>query len=100
MYRQSKYQVIKKLEAKIRQGRLKWFGHLRWVKEDSTVEVAENLKVAGRKPAGRPKRTCRKCTQQDLEWLTVNEQLALDRKKSGETSSNNQPYNGIRKTDV
>ena len=71
---------IMELEGRLRQGRLRWFGHVRRA-VDSTAHVVEEMVVAGRRPAGRPKQTWRRCVQQDLHLLGVNEERVWDRRE-------------------
>ena len=71
---------IKELELKLRQGRLRWFGHVRR-SEDSTAHMVEEMEVAGRRPAGRPKQTWWRCVQRDLDQLGVSEELVQDRRE-------------------
>ena len=66
------------LKNRIRQRRLRWFGHVRRAGEKIIGRV-ESMKVEGRRPAGRPKKTWRNCVQEDLSALNINEQLVQDR---------------------
>lgn len=71
---------VKELEVRLRQGRLRWFGHVRRA-EHSMMRRVEEMEVGGRRPVGRPKKTWRRCIQQDMDQLGVNEGLVQDRRE-------------------
>jgi hypothetical protein len=60
--------------------RLRWFGHVR-TGEDEAVARVVTIEVEGRRPAGRPMKSWRKCVEEDLKRLGVDVNLALDRNR-------------------
>ena len=70
---------IPELPIRLRQKRLRWFGHVRRATDNIIGEVY-HLSVDGRRPPGRPKKTWYACVKEDLEQLKVKEDTALDRK--------------------
>ena len=45
------------------------------------IECATELKVEGRGPVGRPKKTCSKVVEEDMGKLNITEDMAEDRKR-------------------
>ena len=70
---------LPELPVRLRQRRLRWFGHVRRANGDVINEVY-NLSVDGCRPPGRPK-TWQACIHEDLESLEVSEDTALDRSR-------------------
>ncbi len=70
---------IREMEVILRQRRLQWFGHVRRAGQDSVVRMVEE--VEGRRPVGRPRKTWRKCIEQDLNQLGLREEMAQDRRQ-------------------
>ncbi len=58
--------------------RLQWFGHVRRAGQDRVRMVEE---VEGRRPVGRPRKTWRKCIEQDLNQLGLREEMAHVRRE-------------------
>jgi hypothetical protein len=56
---------------------LMWFGHVRWGDEEGALRRVMNVEV--RSPPGRPKKSWRRCVDEDLATLRVDEEDALDR---------------------
>ena len=70
---------VKEFAVILRERRLRWYGHVvRRTEEDPLYRVNE-VEVDGRKLRGRPKKTWRKCVEDYLELLSVEEEEALDR---------------------
>ncbi len=69
---------IREIEVILRQRRLQWFGHVRRAGQDSVVRTVE---VEGRRPVDRPRKTWRKCIEQDLNKLGLREEMAQDRRE-------------------
>ena len=68
------------LESRLRQRRLRWFGHVKRAEADIIGEVS-TLPVAGRRPPGRPQKTWHDCIKEDLRALHIKEDAAYDRKR-------------------
>ena len=58
--------------------RLRWFGHVKRRDENSILRTME-LKVEGRRPVGRPKKTWNKVVDEDMRKLNITEDVAEPR---------------------
>ncbi len=67
---------VEDLETVLRRERCRWFGHVKNAGEDT---VLEGLEVEGRRPVGRPRKTWRRCTQDGLALMGLDEHRAEDR---------------------
>ena len=70
---------LAKISEKIKEWRLRWFGHVRRRQMSATVRVVEELTVDGRRSRGRPKLTWDKRIEQDLIELHLSEDMVQDR---------------------
>ena len=57
------------LSGKIREARLRWYGHVRRADSCSVAGIAFNLRIPGPKPVGRPKTRCTDAVRRDLRTL-------------------------------
>ena len=68
------------IEEKIRENRLRWFGHVRCRLTDAPVRRVERIKLGQVKRAqGRPKKTWMDAIRQDIEAKGLSEGILLDR---------------------
>ena len=68
------------IEEKMRENRLRWFGHVQRRPTDAPVRRVKRIKLGQVKRAqGRPKKTWMKVTRQDIEAKGLNEGILLDR---------------------
>ena len=65
------------LFVKMRQRRLRFLGHVR--SEESLLNEVEEMRIGGRRRAGRPKKKWRACLAEDMSTLGVKEYMAHDR---------------------
>ena len=73
---------LEDIESKLRRNRLRWFGHVKRRGEDSAVGRlgrAMRMEVPGRRPVGRPKKSWRRCIEEDMEDLGIEEDTAENR---------------------
>jgi hypothetical protein len=63
----------------VRQGRLRWFGHLERKDKEDWVSACRELDVVGVRGRGRSKKTWSECVRQDLELLGLKKEVAQDR---------------------
>ncbi|KAF3658046.1 hypothetical protein FXO37_14605 [Capsicum annuum] len=69
------------LECKMREARLRWFGHVRRRGMDAPVRRCERLALDGfRRGRGRPKKYWGEVIRRDMEQLQLTEDMTLDRK--------------------
>ena len=71
---------ITSIEEKMRDNRLRWFGHVRRRPTDVSVRRVERIKLGQVKRAqGRPKKTRMEVIRQDIEAKGLSEGILLDR---------------------
>nr|XP_016478590.1 PREDICTED: uncharacterized protein LOC107799961 [Nicotiana tabacum] len=69
------------VDEKMREARLRWFGHVRRRSPDAPVRSCERLAVVGmRRGRGRPKRCWGEVIRHDMARMRVSEDMTLDRK--------------------
>ncbi|OIT08557.1 hypothetical protein A4A49_18166 [Nicotiana attenuata] len=69
------------MDDKMREARLRWFGHVKRRSLDATVRRCERLALVGtRRGRGRPKKYWGEVIRQDMARLQISEDMALDRK--------------------
>ena len=64
---------------KLREGRLRWFGHVRRRDQAAPLRRAESIKVDGVRRRGRPKMSWEARLAKDLKELGLSDDMALDR---------------------
>ena len=67
------------ISLKLREGRMRWFGHVRRRQTTAPVRSVENMTVDGRRNRGRPKLTWDAQIRQDLLDLHLSEDMIHDR---------------------
>ena len=67
------------IQDKIKEGRLRWFGHVKRRETTAPVRVVETLTVEGRRGRGRPKLTWDEQIRHDLLELHLSEDMVQDR---------------------
>ncbi|XP_070014686.1 uncharacterized protein [Nicotiana sylvestris] len=73
---------VASVEDKMREARLRWFGHVRRRSLDAPVRRCELLALVGsRRGRGRPKKYWGEVIRQDLTRLKISEDMTLDRKQ-------------------
>ncbi|KAJ0587063.1 hypothetical protein HanIR_Chr04g0158951 [Helianthus annuus] len=70
---------VASITDKIKEGRLRWFGHVKWRQTTEPVRVVETLTVEGRRGRGRPKLTWDEQIRHDLLELHLSEDMVQDR---------------------
>ena len=65
----------------IRSGRLRWYGHVIRKGDEDWVKKCIELRVEGRKPAGRPSRTWLESVEANMAELEIEKEYVHDRKK-------------------
>jgi len=67
------------ITEKMRQARLRWYGHVMRRGEEAVVRTALRLEPAGRRPRGRPKKRWLDRINEDLRIVNLQPDDALDR---------------------
>ena len=70
--------IVKIMEI-VRQGRLRWFGHLERKGNDDWVSACRNLEVPGPKSKGRSRKTWDECVRHHLRSGDLNPQWAQNK---------------------
>ena len=70
---------VASISDKIKEGRLKWFGHVKRREMTEPVRAVENLTVEGRRGRGRPRLTWDERIRKDLQELHLSEDMVQDR---------------------
>ncbi|KAL6563007.1 hypothetical protein OROHE_005594 [Orobanche hederae] len=66
------------ISVKVREWRLRWFGHIRRRQATAPVRRVESLLVVGRRKRGRPRRTWEEQLRLDLKSLNLSETMTVD----------------------
>jgi len=69
------------IEDKLRESRLRWFGHVKRRSVDAPVRRCERINISeGRRGRGRPKKSLDEVIREDLKVAGLSEDMAQDRK--------------------
>ncbi|KAE8664803.1 hypothetical protein F3Y22_tig00112738pilonHSYRG00472 [Hibiscus syriacus] len=68
------------IPEKLREGRLRWFGHVLRRQPSDAVRRVESITVDGARRRGRPRRKWEDCLRFDLKDLALTEDMTSDRK--------------------
>ncbi|VDP04025.1 unnamed protein product [Heligmosomoides polygyrus] len=66
---------------KLREARLRWYGHVLRANDDTVCKIGLNLEVPGKRPRGRPKQRWLDTLHLDLKIAGVHPDQAFDREK-------------------
>ena len=78
---------IAPIEDKMRENRLRWFGHIGCRPMDAPARRVEKIDFEqGKKLRGRPKMTWMEVVKKDIKLLELEERMVADRKFGGEGS--------------
>ena len=69
----------RELGAVLRGGRLRWFGHVVRGDESEILGKTQHIEVSGRRPPGRPRKSCRRNMQEELASLNLENEQDLNR---------------------
>ncbi|VDO69441.1 unnamed protein product [Heligmosomoides polygyrus] len=76
---------------KMREARLRWYGHVLRGEEDSVRKIGLKFEVVGKRPRGRPKQRWSDTLHMDLKVAGVHPDLALDRERAAEENRREAP---------
>ena len=69
------------IRDKMRETRLRWFGHVKWRSMDDSVRRCKRINIpAGKRGRGRPKKSLDEVIREDLKVVDLTEDLTQDRK--------------------
>ena len=72
---------VEDLEDRLRRARLKWFGHVRRREKGQILRRTVELKVMGKRLAGRLRKAWRQGVEEDLRCLNIREDIVDDRQQ-------------------
>jgi len=67
------------VSKRVRQNRLRWFGHVERKDEDDWISACRDLSVAGEKRRGRRRTTWKECVADDMRKMELRREDAQDR---------------------
>ena len=70
---------VKPVLTVIREGRLRWFGHVKRREGEGLLGEVMELEVTGVRPRGRPKKQWKNNIEEDLREMNLREADAMDR---------------------
>ena len=70
---------VKPVLTVVREGRLRWFGHVKRREGEGLLGEVMNLEVPGVRPRGRPKKQWKDNVKEDLREMNLTEADAMDR---------------------
>ena len=70
---------VASISAKMRENRLRWFGHVQRKTHDAPVRRIECIIMEGKRSRGRPKRTWEEQIKSDMHELHLSKDLTRDR---------------------
>ncbi|VDP30782.1 unnamed protein product [Heligmosomoides polygyrus] len=73
--------IVAPIADKMREARLRWYGHVLRGKENTVRKIGHELKVSGKRPRGRPKQRWSDTLHTDMEVTGVHPDEAQDRER-------------------
>ena len=70
---------IAPVSMKIKESRLRWYGHLRRREDEHPTRLMMDMAIPGRRRRGRPKLRWLDCVNRDMNEMNLNEIMALNR---------------------
>ena len=70
---------LNNIEEMLQWGRLRWYGHVLRMSPDVWPRKVLDVKVEGRMPRGRPRKTWMECVKKDMKTAGIKPELANDR---------------------
>ena len=82
---------IEKVEDRVKQGRLRWFGHVERKEKGDWVSDCRDLKVGERGGRGRRKKSWDECAENDMREWGLSREMARNRDKWRNVIHGNRP---------
>ena len=67
------------IQEKVRETRLRWYGHMQRMEETNEVTAVVDMRVPGKRPRGRPRGRWMGGVQRDMQVLRITPEDAQDR---------------------
>ena len=72
--------VVEDIVEKVREARMRWFGHVSRIDDGEAVKYIIGMEVGGSRRRGRPKRKWMGCVKKDMEIKGLSMEKTKDRK--------------------
>ena len=72
---------VKNIVDIMRRSRLRWYGHVKRREEDHVLRRALEMEVEGARPRGRPKKTWKRCVEEDMRQINIREENVNNRRE-------------------
>ena len=70
---------VNSIQEKVRDMRLRWYGHMQRMEETNKVRAVVNMRVPGKRPRGRPRARWMDCVRKDMQELRITPEDIKDR---------------------
>ena len=70
---------VNSIQEKVREMRLRWYGHMQRMEENNEVRAVGDMRVSGSRPMGRPRGRWMDGVRRDMQELRITPEDAHDR---------------------
>ena len=70
---------VSSIQEKVREIRLRWYGHMQRMEENNEVRAVGAMRVPGKRPRERPRARWVDCVQRNMQALRITPEDAQDR---------------------
>ena len=70
---------VNSIQEKVREMRLRWYGHMQRMEENNEVRAIVDMRVPGKRPRERPRGRWMDCVQRHMQALRITPEDAQDR---------------------